>query len=855
MVGQQGLPSFKLEAPQAMPLAGLPPLPVGLKPIAGSVNAFAPVTPTTEAEKPTYAQLLMACPLLRRMAEEPNAVTETMWRYALNSVMQTVEGMDAAHEFSRGYDKYSAEETYTKATQAAQIDRPTMCATLASVSGNLGYVCAGCTKRNAGASPVKGATKIVIVAPPGVTDNLEKVKCTMTAVEVAAQTQAAADNVSPSTYGAWNVVPVNPHTQLPDPSIVVPIPPKGFIYGHAGLGQSGIFAVGDMTTPIIRDLVYVDRRVEAIDASSKVKLLYRVIHRDLHGRVFTHYLEAKDLDIRTLGNWLLSAGITTQPGDELRQYIASACERARVSPQVPLYLVNSYGWYSVGGKKLLITPQAAFAEDGSRMDVIVQTFDENGVGSYAEPEGANASISAWCDGFRTMYGDQEHAAWFILASLASVLFYPCQNDGSGVNSMTVVASGDSGSGKTFLTAVSQSVWQKPNPVVGNSTRNAIPKEAARARHMPVCVDDMVAVNMDTKDLQQQFLFLATGKERSRSNSSNKLESVGTWRSTIFISTNLSVIEAIRMHDLGSGASARIIELRLPALDRDSTEELLWEARDKLLKNYGALGNEMARRCILKGADTLAHEVRMADIAITEAMRDSGASAHKLNFTRMRRRMVAMTKTVADLMGDLLPFNCNAVVDWAVQSCMSGEFSVRGGYVVGEDHKRNILGQIYDLITANGKYTYNAIAGVTDADDDLVYVSGYIPPKQDGKPVFNTDGFVLPGSGVEAHINAMYHINKYKRERTTPAHIICMKDCNGVTIGWYIASAFLNNNQSTLLGGVTKEAILAVLGNTVRDGSQRLQPIKLPRYVSSSGDRLAREYFYFALEELQLAPVY
>ena len=848
------LPSFKLDTSPVATSLGLPPLPGSVKPIAGAANAFA-TTPVGEAEKPTYAQLLMSCALLRRMAEEPNIVTEAMWRYALNSVMQTVEGMDAAHEFSRGYDRYTEEETYAKATHAAQIDRPTLCSTLAGVSGDLGYICAGCPKRNAGASPIKGATKVVIVAPPSVTNSLEKVKCTMTAVEVAAQTQAAADSTAASTYGVWNVTPVDPHTQAPNPNIKLPVPPKGFIYGHAGLGQSGVFAVGDMTNPIIRDLVYVDRRVEAIDASSKVKLLYRVIHRDLHGRVFTHYLEAKDLDARVLGGWLLSAGITTQPGDELRQYIAAACERARVSPQPPLYLVNSYGWYSVGGKKLLVTPQAAFAEDGSRMDVIAQTFDENGVGFYAEPEGANNSISDWCDGFRTMYGTQEHAAWFVLASLASVLFYPCQNDGSGVNSMTIVASGDSGSGKTFLTTVSQSVWQKPNPVVGNSTRNAIPKEAARARHMPVCVDDMVAVNMDTKELQQQFLFLATGKERSRSNSSNKLETVGTWRSTIFISTNLSVIEAIRMHDLGAGASARIIELRLPALERYSSEETLWEARDKLIKNYGALGNEMARRCILKGGDALAAEVRAADINITEAMRGAGASSTKLNFSRMRRRMVAMTKTVVDLMGDVLPFDCDAVMEWAVQSCMSGEFSVRGGYVVGEDHKRGILSQIYDLITANGKYTYNAIAGVSDNHEDLVYVSGYIPPEQDGKPVYNTDGFLLPGNGVDAHINAMYHLNKWKRERTTPAHIICMKDCNGVTIGWYIASAFINNNQSTLQGGVTKEAILAVLGGTVKDGSPRRQPIKLPRYVSATGDRLAREYFYFAIEELQLAPVY
>ena len=145
LIGRQGktwnLNEFaaKLPAPEPVLVA---PTRAKLK-VNADVQMWEP-TPTSAfkvAEK---------CAALREVAAAKGDVPEPFWRAMLGVVKFSTEGLDAAHEWSRGYDGYDPDETEAKFNRYAGTG-PTTCESF----GRLTKACQGCEHRGKITSPMQ----------------------------------------------------------------------------------------------------------------------------------------------------------------------------------------------------------------------------------------------------------------------------------------------------------------------------------------------------------------------------------------------------------------------------------------------------------------------------------------------------------------------------------------------------------------------------------------------------------------------------------------------------------------------------------------------------------------------------
>ena len=81
------------------------------------------------------ARILDGCKFVRKLVEEPNAVTEPEWKYALSNIALAKNGTQKAHEWSSLYDGYSYDETQAKVEQCQKAKKPCTCAYIQSQTG------------------------------------------------------------------------------------------------------------------------------------------------------------------------------------------------------------------------------------------------------------------------------------------------------------------------------------------------------------------------------------------------------------------------------------------------------------------------------------------------------------------------------------------------------------------------------------------------------------------------------------------------------------------------------------------------------------------------------------------------
>lgn len=111
-----------------------------------SINADA--ISTFEGPPSSAFKIVEHCAALREAATSGGNVPEPFWRAMLGLVKHTVEGSDAAHEWSQGYDGYDAQETERKL--AAWSTGPTTCAEFGKHCAD----CVDCQHRGSIKSPI-----------------------------------------------------------------------------------------------------------------------------------------------------------------------------------------------------------------------------------------------------------------------------------------------------------------------------------------------------------------------------------------------------------------------------------------------------------------------------------------------------------------------------------------------------------------------------------------------------------------------------------------------------------------------------------------------------------------------------
>ena len=813
-------------------MASLPP-PTAANPVLVEATTSQVVT------KPTYAQVLSNCGLLRRMAEEPNEVSEPAWKFSVNILLQTEEGASAVHEFSDGYDGYDVEATNEKIAQVS-VDRPVFCDTLRSVSGGFAYVCDACPNKNARASPIRNATQHKLLPRLPNERALENVKRTTEhAVIVASTTEQRS-----TTGGYWNVVPLNPRTKMQDPTIKLPYPPKGYIFGYSNTALSGVFAADDITTPLTEDLIFITKHVVCLDpvTSKRVDTQWGFSVIDTLGNTYEFFLAASDLvSVRELRSSLASQGIKYNASEELCLYMFAAIDALAHSTHEITYRVLSFGWYKIDNKPVFITPNAVLAASGHTEDTVLHDGDEtlSCLAESSHSTGQVATLTQWCADYKTLFGNSPMVGWLTLASLASPLFYLAQDDGENMRAFGVVLSGGTGTGKSLISAACQSVWLKPRYISGNSSDAAIPKEAAYMRHLPLVVDDFTVSKRDTDKLRNLFLFITTGQERSKSlTGGTGLAQKVRWSNISIITTNLKVAELLQDDDINGGSMARLLEVAVGNVARSADIVGAAAAKRRLYQSNGSLGAAFIRKVLSTGLTEVELMVQNATTKFTAQLR-SQKTQGEMNALRMRLRMVAFTFVVANLMKDLLPFDCNAALNWAVEALTTGQwaFGDMADGAVGVTHRHSVLRKLKMIIDRVGT-PYKLLSGVdTSTESDLVTCT------EAAAGLIGLDG--LKATTVAGWVQGD---NKILRSNDRKVSVIAAVDLLGELGGYYISLTELRDRKHSDVN-LRPSDITEALGNVDGTGMPRKTTLTLDSSMTGGVRSVKGAFIWVSVDEL------
>lgn len=801
---------------------------------------------TSTVNKPSYAQLLCNCAMLKRMAEEPNRVTEPAWKFAVNILLQTEEGAQAVHEFSSGYDGYSVEETNAKISQVA-VDRPVFCDTIRSVS-EFGYVCDACSNKNAHASPIRNATKVQLLHRMPNESALSAVQRTVdhrAVLEALSATQSVFTNESTAdTTLYWGQAPLHPHTKNTDHTLKLPIPPKGFIYGYVNLGKSGVFAV-NTPEPITEDLIYITKHVEVLDpnTSNRVETLWGFSVITTLGHTYDFQLAAKDLmSVRDLRCALATLGVKYNASEELCEYIFAAIDLYAHTKHPVVYKVSSYGWYNVNGEVHFITPNGSIAS-GATYQVIQEVEDAPSFLTADESESLNSnSLTNWSDDYRTLFGDSPLVGWLTMASLSSPLFYLTQDDGENMRAFGVVLSGGTGTGKSLISACVQSAWMRPRYISGNSSQAAIPKEAANMRHLPLVIDDFTVSRKETDKLKDLFLFITTGQERSKATTSGgALAQKARWANLSVITTNLKVGELLAEEDVQGGSLARLLEIAVGTVERNPDLELCANAKTRMLKSGGALGELFIKRVLDLGIPVVVSKVKKAVASLTRVVRDHGRSQGALNAMRMRLRMVALTMVVNDVMQDVLPFDTAKAINWAAQSLIRGEWShgTMSNAFVGEATLKAMLRRLKSIIDEEGSAIYKMIAG-HDTKHPL--------PSEWKGAVEKNSLFPCGGSmAVDDVVTWVRNDNATLRASERVCRVIAVVDFKAQLTGYWIYASTLQNSRNMAVRMRVTD-VVDTLGDADETGMPRVVSVKVDSSITG-GLNTTTQAVWISIDEL------
>lgn len=798
-------------------------------------------------DKPKFAQVLTRCGVIRHAHENPNQVSEPLWKMAINVIVQTEEGMDAVHQFSSGYAGYNRDETDMKAANALQFGLPVTCRTLGGLAGASSFMCDACSADTRRHTPLKGANNIVLSRTNG--SPLEVAQATIAARQAAAAppvVTAQPEKTKSKLAQRWGLVALNPRTGEPDATIELPPPPEKYMFGHLALGEAGVLTAGTNVS-LTRDLIWVDRRVSFVDSYGADKVGYRVNVMAANGNENSYCLLGANTTTRKLDDWMAQRGLNVGAGPELLDYVKAACMQAHFDKHTPpVYAVQGYGRFSVNGGDVFITPCAAVRRGVTMPDDVAVDID--GRGSLAAAQDASgSSIEAWNAAFTHLHGGQHHAEFMMLASFGAALMHIAgDSSGEGVKAMILSVTGVSGSGKSWLCAMAQSLWEKPNLIPGNSTFNSIPQHAALSRHLPVFVDDLsIGASNDARDeLRRMFLHFTLGQEKTRLSSSAALTLGKTWSTLLFISTNMGIMDALRSVDVMGGAAARVLEIEMPVdveFDQYTSDNI--EARRAINSNFGVYGVEFARRLMDTTDDEIRRRVQKKERVIEHSLALAGF-ANDRNHRRMRTKVVAIALVAGEIMQDLLPFELRGVESWAVSSLAAGTFAVGSQVEAGAPQVSRALGAVANILFQNNFNQHHIMVQAPPTGQACVVVEDY------------TQSPISPEFRQPLDVWALRYNNNLRRTQKrigAPPATIAEYDFNNTLIGYYINRDFMDKYATD--AAITTSQLVSSLGEVTEGGSPREVRIDVSVLFTKTGGRGAGttlRYIFVSAEEAAVA---
>lgn len=453
-------------------------------------NPFAAALPEYPPSHAT--EIIRHCAALSLVADKKGDVPEPLWRAMLGVVKHTVEGAGLAHEWSRGYAGYSADETQDKLERWNAA--PTTCAEFRRHTD----VCADCSQTVT--SPI--ALGYAAAEPPAV----EPPKAAQSVVEV-----------DPLAGVAW---PPNIHW-------------NGAELCYMMRNDDGVI------TPVSFSdtLFYPTTRVEAEDGTWLLQMRMQV--RKGEWRDFGIPTESIS-DPRSLCRALAAYEVIIYP--KKAQYAMLHVQNFTKSlkdsgTQIRTY--HSLGWHNnyeeflLGSEALcssgVVSPimlSSGFAEGASALD------------SLAAPLGVAGTVREWSEAVDAVY-NREHVEpyqFLFYAAFGAPLVALLGND--EWHGIPIAVTGESGLGKTAVCSAAISIYGDPRRMkldVSNmgATMLSVQNILSKAKNLPLIFDEVTG--RDPEQLRDLMYSVANGRKKTRSTASGSTTvATDRWYTQVFV---------------------------------------------------------------------------------------------------------------------------------------------------------------------------------------------------------------------------------------------------------------------------------------------------------------------------------
>ena len=436
-------------------------------------------------------QVIKFCPTLKEVAEKQGDVDEPLWRAMIGVVKACTEGDTLIHEWSKGYAGYNQGETQAKID--AYQKAPTKCETFSSLSSK----CNGCKFNGKITSPIQ----LGIVEEEQQTIEIE-------AAIPHGETVAKVDQFTLPTGYSWN----------------------GTFLTYSFTDGDGVVHA---PIPFARQLFTITTRIRTVDGVARAecsRMVYPGVWRKFE--IETSLIPQK----LALAAALAAHEIYTigkKGTDMLAEYIVAHLEALRTSG-VEAEVYDSFGWHN--DMQQFVIGNVAL-EDGNEREIRMNTDSKNGGKNKVNAKAASSragTAQQWTKNVNQLYGMEgaEAAQFIIAASFASSLIEVAGLD--GFHGIPISISGLTGSGKTKVCNIANSVWGPASAfqfqAATGMTANSRIALLAQFKNVPVLYDEITGVPF--KELAALYYDMSQGSSKQR------LKQDGTFAETSHLKWNM-----------------------------------------------------------------------------------------------------------------------------------------------------------------------------------------------------------------------------------------------------------------------------------------------------------------------------
>lgn len=156
--------------------------------------------------------------------------------------------------------------------------------------------------------------------------------------------------------------------------------------------------------------------------------------------------------------------------------------------------------------------------------------------------------------------------------------------------------GISGTGKTTIQRVINSVWGHPEKMLLNvqSTNNSRYKMMGWLRNMPICIDE--ATKLNEQELSDTLFQISEGEEKERLNTDGSLQQSGSWNTIAVISANHAVLDKMAAFLQQRDAEVKRV-LDIETLKCPGAEVEAVQMERTIERNFGVAGTYFLQRLL------------------------------------------------------------------------------------------------------------------------------------------------------------------------------------------------------------------------------------------------------------------